>query len=305
MLQRFYTRMNIKMGNIEQLSLFDIELPPMQEATEIKKKDEEKIQRVNPNNEIKCFARVPKEEYTNWKLPGKIPKVTDILKLVKQGTYRVGVHKMLSDIFECGAIAISNRFDKMNAEKREKRYLQIIKQYDKGTQQLMVEIFTQIYLLLTNQIHGEIGLRDYLGELYMQLDVSNKNAGQFFTPYDVSKLCAKLTINKSTVWECIEQDRILTLNEPACGSGGMVIAAADVLYNDYQFNIARNLLVECSDIDARCIHMSYLQLGLAGIPAIIYQRDTLTMETWDRWETPAYIMQWHRFKDCLRERENA
>ena len=293
------------MEKFEQLSLFDIELPPMQEAVEIKEKDKEETQGVKPNNETKSFARVPKEEYTNWKLPGKIPKVNDILKLIKRGTYRVDVHKMLSDVFECGAIAISNRFDKMNAEKREQRYLQIIKQYDKETQQLIVDIFTQIYLLLTNQIHGAIGLRDYLGELYMQSGVSNKKAGQFFNPYDVSKLCAKMTIDGSVVQKCIEQDEILTLSEPACGSGGMVIAAVDVLYNDYQFNIARNLLVECSDIDARCVHMSYLQLGLAGIPAIIYQRDTLSMETQDRWETPAYIMQWNRFRGCLRERENA
>jgi hypothetical protein len=86
--------------------------------------------------------------------------------------------------------------------------------------------------------------------------------------------------------------------------GGMVIAAADVLYYKYKFNIARNLVVECSDIDSRCVHMAYLQLGLAGIPAVIFKRDTLSMQTWERWETPAYIMQYSRFKDFLKGTAN-
>lgn len=81
----------------------------------------------------------------------------------------------------------------------------------------------------------------------------------------------------------------------------LVLAAVDVLYNKYRFNYSRNLLVECSDIDERCVYMTYLQLACAGVPAIIYQRDTLSMKTWQRWETPAYIMQWTRFKDVLKQ----
>jgi len=41
--------------------------------------------------------------------------------------------------------------------------------------------------------------------------------------------------------------------------------------------------------------MTYLQLALAGIPAVVYHRNGLTLETWDKWETPAYIMQYPRF----------
>ena len=79
----------------------------------------------------------------------------------------------------------------------------------------------------------------------------------------------------------------------------MIIAAVDILYNKYRFNYSRNLFVECSNIDQRCVHMAYLQLSLSGVPAVIYQRDTLTMQTWQRWETPALIMQWMRFRRFL------
>lgn len=231
----------------------------------------------------------------------KIPKINDILKLLEKGLYKVNAYEFLSDIFECGAIAISNKFDFRNYEKREERYLQIIKKYDKEMQSLIAQVFSEIFILLTSQL--DIGFNDYLGELYMLSNTSNSQTGQFFTPYDISKVCAEVTINKVHVKEYMEQDKILTVLEPACGAGGIVIATADVLYNKYNFNISRNLLVQCSDIDSRCIHMTYLQLSLAGIPAIILKQNSLTLETWDQWETPAYIMQYTRFKDVLKNKK--
>jgi type I restriction-modification system DNA methylase subunit len=246
------------------------------------------------------FARVPDSEFSNIQKTEGIPTVKDIIKIFDKGLYRVNTHDFLSDVFECGAIAISNQFDKRNFQRREERYLSIIKKYEPDMQKLIVEVFTSIYLLLSNQINPDIGFNDYLGELYMKSQTSNSKAGQFFTPHHVSKLCAGVGINEAMVDEAIKQDKILTLHEPTCGAGGMVIAAVDVLYSKYHFNYSRNLLVECGDIDTRCVHMSYLQLGLAGIPAIIYHRNGLTLETWDRWETPAYIMQYTRFKNVFK-----
>lgn len=239
-------------------------------------------------------AIVPDEE-VNRKAEN-IPTLKEIIKLTERIGARVGMHEFLSDVFECSAIAISNQVDMYHYDERERRYLAVMKKYKPDEQQIIVQVFTKLFMLLSNQTASNVGFGDYLGELYMQSNTSNSKAGQFFTPYHVSMACAELSIDEKTVQEYIEKDEILTLNEPACGSGGMLIAAADVLYNQHRFNIARNLFVECSDIDSRCVHMSYLQLSLAGIPAVIYKRDTLTMQTWDRWETPAYIMQWLRFR---------
>ena len=147
-----------------------------------------------------------------------------------------------------------------------------------------------------------MGFDDYLGELYMLSETSNSKAGQFFTPYSVSKACAEACIDEKTVNEYIEKDKIIKLNEPACGAGGMIIAAIDILYNRYRLNYSRNVFVECSDVDQRCVHMTYLQLSLIGVPAIVYQRDTLTMKTWQKWETPALIIQWLRFRNILNKK---
>ena len=244
------------------------------------------------------MARVSDEEFNVRVDTKEIPTVDKILKLLDKGTYKVDRHEFLSDLFECGAIAISNQFDFQRSEEREKTYLQIINKYDKDMQMLIANVFTEIYKLLSSQIY--IGFNDYLGELYMKFETSNSKSGQFFTPYCVSKMCADCSINPDVVKQAIEQDKIFTLHEPTCGAGGMIIAAADILYNKYHFNISRNLLVECGDIDARCVCMTYLQLSLAGIPAVVYHRDGLTLETWDRWETPAYIFQWPRFRSILR-----
>lgn len=282
----------------EQFSIFDIELPPC---------IEEKPRQAIPEKEPFSMAKVPDEEFlfeTHKTTRTDIPTVNEILKLLEKGLYKVNAHEFLSDVFECGAIAISNRFDMIHFDEREKRYLQIIKKYDQSMQTLIAEIFAKIYLLLSQQIHPAVGFNDYLGELYMRSETSNSKTGQFFTPYCVSKACAKIAINESVVQDAIKEDKILTLSEPACGAGGMIIAAADVLYFEHHFNIARNLFVECSDIDSRCVHMTYLQLGLAGIPAVIFKRDTLSMQTWERWETPAYIMQYTRFKHILQGTAN-
>lgn len=287
----------------KQISLFDMELPTQNDVKEIPKKelknnnwdkDSIKAEKIN-------FARVtdnePKIKYE------KIPTINDIIKLLDKGSYKVEMHELLSDVFQCGAIAISNKFDMRQAKEREETYLSIIKKYDKDTQQLMTEILAKIYILLSSQI--DMGFNDYLGELYMLSETSNSKAGQFFTPYSVSKVCAEACIDEKTVNEYIEKDKIIKLNEPACGSAGMIIAAVDVLYNKYKFNYSRNLFVECSDIDQRCVHMTYLQLSLIGVPAIVYQRDTLTMKTWQKWETPTYIMQYLRFKKYGERNEQA
>jgi type I restriction-modification system DNA methylase subunit len=287
-----------KKKSLDQISLFDIELPPYNEAD--KAIPESDLPEYKPVN----MAVVPDEEYQYTTPKDNIPTVTEILKMLEKGLYKVNAHEFLSDVFECGAIAISNRFDFTQYQEREERYMRIIKKYDSEMQRLITEIFAKIFLLLTQQINPAVGFNDYLGELYMRSETSNSKAGQFFTPYCVSKACAEISVNEALIKDAIEKDRILTLSEPACGAGGMVIAAADVLYYKYHFNYSRNLVVECSDIDSRCVHMTYLQLGLAGIPAVIFRRNTITLETWERWETPAYIMQYTRFKGFLQGTAN-
>ena len=223
-------------------------------------------------------------------------RLNEINRLIERLLYRMDRYSVLSDVFEIAAITVSNRFDRRPTvyEARENRYKEIVKKYDKDEQDVIVKVFTEIYLLLTGMV--DRGFDDYLGKLYMMSGTSNSVAGQFFTPYDVSRMCAEVTVYQESISRSMKTNEIITLNEPTCGSGGMILAAVEALHRR-GFNYSNNLLVKCGDVDSRCVHMAYLQLSLAAIPAVILHQNALTLETWGTWHTPALCINWMRFAD--------
>ena len=234
-------------------------------------------------------------EGTGNNCPYPIPTVEEIIKMIDQSSYRVNKSKLISDVFECGALAISNKVDFTQYDEREQRYLEIIKTYKPDEQKLIADIFAKIFCLCSSVVYDDGCFNDYLGELFMKCNQGNKKAGQYFTPYNVSKMMAKITITDDK----IDKDEILTINDCCCGGGGMLIAALDVLKNNYGVNYARNCFIDAGDIDIRCVHMTYLQLSLAGVPAIVKHQDVFSRELWSIWKTPAFIFQYHRFNKYL------
>ena len=227
--------------------------------------------------------------------PYPIPKTDDIVKDIEKASYAVDTFKFVSDLFECGAIAISNAVDLVQKNEREERYLQIIRNYKPTHQKSLAEIFAKVYALLASVVYDNGRFNDNLGEIFMRCNLGNKIAGQFFTPYHISELMARVTIDKTLVKEKTADDGILTVNDPCCGGGGMLMAALEVL-KSYGVNYARNCFMEANDVDLRCVHMTYLQLALAGVPAIVRHQNTLTRECWGVWYTPAYLFQFLRFR---------
>lgn len=57
---------------------------------------------------------------------------------------------------------------------------------------------------------------------FMSLELGDKHRGQFFTPWSVASMMAKLQF---TGLELLTQS-FVTISEPACGAGAMMIAAA-------------------------------------------------------------------------------
>jgi len=81
----------------------------------------------------------------------------------------------------------------------------------------------------------------------------------------------------------------ISANEPACGSGAIVLGVAKVM-EENKLNYQKQLYVEACDIDIKCVHMTYLQLALCGIPAVVIHGDSLTQKEWSRWYTPMYMV---------------
>jgi hypothetical protein len=209
-------------------------------------------------------------------------------------------YSVLGDFFEASAISVKNAVDLNDREVYEKRFADIAKSYgERG-----MKIFAECLSLFTDEIHaaihGNAMFRDFAGELYMASGTNSKGLGQFFTPYHISHLMAKCSLEKDRFLGEIEEnpDRVITFYEPTCGAGGLMVAAIDVMHAA-GINYAHNMFIDCGDIDPRCFHMSYLTLSLLGAPAVVRLGDALAMKYHRAWFTPAYIFNWPHFRKEL------
>lgn len=203
------------------------------------------------------------------------------ISLLRDNSRAHRIYKVFADFCEMSAISISNAFDKAQYEKREARYLQIVAGYSKEEVYRFAEMLGVFTLLC------ETGFRDHLGEIFMELDMGDDARGQFFTPYEISSMMAQLTLTDAR--SLIEQNGYITINEPACGAGGMVLAAAEAVQG-LGVNYQQHIHVTAQDIDAQAVHMTYIQLALFHVPGVVLHGNTLSLETWGHWVTPAHVM---------------
>ena len=84
-----------------------------------------------------------------------------------------------ADFIAMAAITISNGFDREGKthDDREKQYMRTIKGYNQGEQQ----IFPKLFALLVEALEDEPD-QDFLGEMFMALNLGNHWKGQFVTP---------------------------------------------------------------------------------------------------------------------------
>lgn len=209
----------------------------------------------------------------------------EMVTVIKGLSYRHTVWDVFSDFVEMAALSISNAIDKRQFETREARYLEIINKYNKEEQ----AEFPRLFALLVSEL--EKGMSDVLGSLFHELELHNKYKGQYFTPYPISQMMAKITA-PSNVKAALGDKGFVTACEPTCGSGVMVIALAEAI-NETGQNYQQCLHVTAADLDLRCVHMAYVQLALYHIPAVVVHANTITLEEYSHWYTPAHILgQW-------------
>ena len=147
-------------------------------------------------------------------------------------------HEVWSDFVTTSAIALHNATHK--AHSLETEYLNIINAYSSDDVQRLCEMLSIVVVLL------EPAPSDVLGALYMELELSSANNGQYFTPDAVSQLMA--TILHGGSLEQKLQQPFVTLHEPACGAGGMVLAFAKAVI-DTGHNPAEKLWVSAIDVN--------------------------------------------------------
>lgn len=192
--------------------------------------------------------------------------------------------QVFADFCEMAAISFSNAVDLTQRDAREAQYMQIIKKYDRTEVELFPQALGQVVLALEKKFG------DVLGRTFHDLELHNKWAGQFFTPYDLSRMMAGMTIGDGDdLRDRIAHRGFVTAQEPAVGSGAMVIALAEEMRNA-GINYQEHLHVRAVDVDLKCVHMAYVQFSLLHIPAIITHGDSLALKEYSHWYTPAHIL---------------
>lgn len=208
-------------------------------------------------------------------------------KAIIAGIHRLAHRRSVWDIWrdwlEMSAIAMRNAVDRHGWQERETRYLQIIKGYERDEVSLLAALYAHLVMAM------EFETGDVLGSIYMELDMGNSNLGQFFTPYEVCRLMAAMTIEPDLVRDCVGRRGYMTAMEPSCGGGAMLIALSEEI-TKLEYNPQQHLHITGVDIDIKAVHMCYLQLSLLHIPALIVHGNALTVEQWDVWPTPAHIL---------------
>lgn len=118
------------------------------------------------------------------------------------------------DFVVMSACAISNVADRSESHHstREKMYMDRLKKYDPEEQKVFPELFTELVMALERNQE-----QDFLGDIFMQLELSSHWKGQFFTPYSVCRMMGDMEVKESL--EGIEEKGHISVNDPACGSG--------------------------------------------------------------------------------------
>ena len=190
---------------------------------------------------------------------------TEIQKAILAMSGRYTAYEIFMDWIECVALALSNSVHLIHDQlwqEREDKFTTIMKKYTHEEQQE----FPEMLAWLIEELEDDP--RDVLGEVFMRSGMGSDAGGQFFTPFNISQMMAELSVTPP------EEGEKVRLNEPSCGSGGGIIAAALSL-KEKGVNYQKCMKVVAQDLDWRCVYMCYVQLSYMGIDAICVQGDTL------------------------------
>ncbi|MFX4299860.1 N-6 DNA methylase [Pseudosulfitobacter pseudonitzschiae] len=169
----------------------------------------------------------------------------------------------------------------------EEEYLRIIRQYKPDD----VSRLAQLLSLLIEAL--DVAPRDVLGRVYMDLELGNTRQGQFFTPDSVSQLMARIQLDQIEAHLALHDH--ISISEPACGAGGMILSVVDHLLSK-RIDPAKRIYVQAIDIDRTAALMCYIQLSLWNVPAEIIVGDCLRLDYRETWMTPAYHLNGWKFR---------
>ena len=132
----------------------------------------------------------------------------------------------------------------------------------------------KIFAEITNALEAN-PFQDFLGDLYMQLDMGSSALGQFFTPYTVSYAMAVSSFDEKNAKAELSQKGYISVLEPTVGGGANVIAFCEVLKN-HDINYQTQCVIVCQELSKSTALMCYTALSLIGCAAVVKIGDSLS-----------------------------
>jgi len=192
-----------------------------------------------------------------------------IINTIDQSKHRSEVFRDFCELAFCALAKNASPFEEQR-QKLEAQYMAVVARYrDKDEVRKMPDLMGIALPQLAN------GGCDFFGVLAGELNVLDAKMGQFFTPYHVSRLMAEITLSDATT--LIEQKGFITLDEPAAGAGGMVLACADFIERQGH-DLETSLWVEATELSQSTFHMCYVQLAARGLAGKVFHGNTLSMK---------------------------
>lgn len=213
------------------------------------------------------------------------PHVQRFVSLFNQTAPDVNRWQVFSDFVHMAACSLYNAIHRDAAFEAD--YMQRVGRYSR-------EDANNMSRLLAEVIEGlEFCPTDFLGQIFMNLELGSERLGQFFTPYNVCYTMARMTLSdRLSVLTSGERD-FITVSDPACGAGGLIVAMAEAML-EAGFNPQKQMVAYCVDIDPVAAMMCYIQLSLMGIPAIVAIGNSLTVKMTREMATPMFVLgHWH------------
>lgn len=190
------------------------------------------------------------------------PENYEHLKLLDEVAHRGGVGrgKAFEDFLHMALCSLAR-------PRMEQEYLDIVKPYTEGKTgkrgcDSIAELFGRIVASM-EETRGE--MKDVLGDLF-QGGITYGEKGQFLTPEPVCRMMARMQVEPETDEARQTSRRVF---DPACGSGRLLLAVAEVQPHWEFFG---------QDIDLRCVRITAINLALRNLYGYVFWGDSLRDE---------------------------
>lgn len=190
------------------------------------------------------------------------PTQKEFVKLFRSLCYSRSAWTVWQNYIELTAITIANNAGGglSFSQDREDTYLKTISGYTPEEQTTIAEMTATLIQSLDRSPQ-----QDFLGSMFMALELGSNWHGQFFTPYNLCQAMADMVYHNTDHWQ--------KFGDPTCGAGALLIALRNKAAHDGKGY--RDTFFIGQDISPIAGMMCYIQLSLLGCAGYVCVADTL------------------------------